>query len=64
MAAELGQQLGLALADNVQGVAQVENGEAMKPNVVRDRELLTGQNPFSDEPFVGELLDMLGGARA
>ena len=36
----------------------------MKPNVVRDRELLTGQNPFSDEPFVGELLDMLGGARA
>lgn len=47
-----------------QGGAEVQNGEAMKPNVVRDRELLTGQNPFSDEPFVGELLDMLGGARA
>lgn len=47
-----------------QGGAQVENGEAMKPNVVRDRELLTGQNPFSDEPFVKELLEMLGGAKA
>lgn len=36
----------------------------MKPNVVRDRELLTGQNPFSDEPFVAQLLEMLGGAKA
>ncbi|WP_339096917.1 type 1 glutamine amidotransferase domain-containing protein [Deinococcus sp. VB142] len=47
-----------------QGGADVQNGTAMKPNVVRDRELLTGQNPFSDEPFVTELLEMLGGARA
>ena len=42
-----------------QGGAQVVNGEAMKPHVIRDRELLTGQNPFSDEPFVKQFLEML-----
>ncbi len=39
---------------------KIENGTPMKSFVVRDRELLTGQNPFSDSDFVEQLLEMLG----
>lgn len=37
----------------------VQNGEKWTSNVVRDRELLTGQNPMSDEAFVEEFLKAL-----
>ncbi|OLV19512.1 ThiJ/PfpI family protein [Deinococcus marmoris] len=38
----------------------VQNGEKWTSNVVRDRELITGQNPMSDEAFVEEFLKALG----
>lgn len=38
---------------------QVETGEKWQSHVVRDRELITGQNPMSDEEFVEALLAAL-----
>ncbi|CAM4149081.1 type 1 glutamine amidotransferase domain-containing protein [Deinococcus marmoris] len=38
----------------------VQNGDKWTSNVVRDRELITGQNPMSDEEFVGVFLKALG----
>lgn len=38
----------------------VQNAEKWSSNVVRDRELITGQNPMSDEAFVEEFLKALG----
>lgn len=37
----------------------VQNGDKWTSNVVRDRELITGQNPMSDEAFVEEFLKAL-----
>ncbi len=37
----------------------VHNAEKWTSNVVRDRELITGQNPMSDEEFVGVFLQAL-----
>ncbi len=37
----------------------VTSGTRWKSNVVRDRELITGQNPFSDAALVAELLASL-----
>ena len=37
----------------------IHNGEKWSSNVVRDRELITGQNPMSDEEFVTAFLSAL-----
>ncbi|QFP76035.1 type 1 glutamine amidotransferase domain-containing protein [Deinococcus sp. AJ005] len=37
----------------------VQNGDKWTSNVVRDRELITGQNPMSDKEFVGVFLKAL-----
>ncbi len=42
----------------------VQNGDKWTSNVVRDRELITGQNPMSDEEFVGVFLKALEEAPA
>lgn len=39
--------------------ATVENGAKYSSHVIRDRELITGQNPMSDEEFVGVFLKAL-----
>lgn len=39
--------------------AQLKVGPPWKPNVVRDRELLTGQNPASDRELVKQFIAML-----
>lgn len=39
--------------------AEIRNAESWKPNVVVDRELITGQQPFSDAAFAGALIDQL-----
>lgn len=38
---------------------KIRNGENWQSNVVRDRELLTGQNPASDNAFIETFLSML-----
>lgn len=40
--------------------ARFEEGEPWQPNVVTDRNLVTGQNPASSEPLAREVLSRLG----
>jgi len=42
--------------------AQIENAEPWKPNVVVDREVITGQQPFSDTAFADALIAQLEAA--
>ena len=39
--------------------ATLEQSKAWKSNVVKDRELITGQNPMSDEKFIETFLKAL-----
>ena len=39
--------------------AQIQNAESWKPNAVVDRELITGQQPFSDTAFADALIALL-----
>lgn len=39
--------------------AQIRNAESWKPNVVVDREVITGQQPFSDTAFANALIAQL-----
>ena len=41
------------------GGANLEQAEAWQPNVVIDRELITGQNPFSDKVLAEALIKQL-----
>ncbi len=43
---------------------QVENGPKFQPFVIRDRELITGQNPASDRDLAAKLLEALDQALA
>ena len=40
----------------------MQYSEAWTPNVVIDRELITGQNPFSDKALAAAMLDKLATA--
>ena len=39
--------------------AILDQSKAWKSNVVKDRELITGQNPMSDEKFIDMFLEAL-----
>jgi putative intracellular protease/amidase len=39
--------------------AQIQNAESWKPNAVVDREVITGQQPFSDTAFAEALIAQL-----
>ena len=39
--------------------AQIQNAASWTPNAVVDRELITGQQPFSDTAFADALIAML-----
>lgn len=43
---------------------RVENGPKFQPFVIRDRELITGQNPASDRDLAAKLLEALDQAPA
>jgi putative intracellular protease/amidase len=42
--------------------AQIQNAESWKPNAVVDREVITGQQPFSDTAFADALIALLANA--
>ena len=45
-----------------QAGGNMQYSEAWTPNVVIDRELITGQNPFSDKALAAAMLDKLATA--
>ena len=45
-----------------QAGGNMQYSEAWTPNVVVDRELITGQNPFSDKALAAAMLDKLATA--